>query len=74
MIFLQHIACGINSGMITANAQRESILWFRQALFSGIFIDSIPVILFLCLDYLVLKTVLLVSRASILQGLFFKTD
>ena len=55
MIFLQHKACGIISGMVTVNAQRESRLCFRQALFSGIFIYSNFLLLFPCLDYLVSK-------------------
>ena len=38
MIFLQHIGCGTISGIITVNVQRKSRLWFRQALFTGIFL------------------------------------
>ena len=42
-IFLQHIARGINSGIIIVNVQRESRSWFRHAMLNGIFIDGIPV-------------------------------
>ena len=45
MIFLQHIARGINSGIIIVNVQRESGLRFWRAMLSGTFIDVIPVFL-----------------------------
>ena len=46
MIFLQHIARDIISGIITVDMQRESRSWFRRTILSKIFIDGIPMFLF----------------------------
>ena len=43
MIFLQHIASGINSGIINVNIQWKSRYRFQRAMLSGISIDGIPV-------------------------------
>ena len=46
MIFLQHIARDIISGIIIVDMQRESKSRFRRAILSKIFIDGILMFLF----------------------------
>ena len=45
---LNHIALGIISGIITVNVQQESRRGFHWAMLSEIFIDGIPLFLYLC--------------------------